>query len=98
MELVKVSDRKYVGASNDKSTRFTLSYQDRGVYGWGKVWSLHTIYGNELDEFVAEFCVKDDGHKVYMECEQQKIWTSIEEIKKCAEEIANNILVAYGIE
>ncbi len=98
MKLVKVSDRKYVGASNDKSIRFTLSYQDRGVYGWGKAWNLSAIYGNELKEFVAEFCVKDDGHGVYKECEQHKIWTSIKEIEKCAEDIANNILEAYGLE
>lgn len=97
MQLYKISDRKYVGSSKDNSIKFTLTYQDREVYGWGKVWNLSAIYGNELKEFVAEFCVKDDGHCVYKECEQHKIWTSMAEIWQSAEEIAERILRAYGI-
>ena len=97
MQLVKVSDRKYVGSSADKSIKFTLSYQDRGIYGSGKVWNLTTIYGNELKDFVAEFCVRDDGHGVYKECEQHKIWTSMADIKHAAETIAEDILRTYGL-
>ena len=100
MQLVKISDRKYVGASKDRSVRFTLSYQDRGVYGRGKTWNLSAIYGNDnpLKEFVAEFCVKDDWNGVYKECEQSKIWTNMAEIQRAAETIAENILRAYGLE
>lgn len=98
MKLTKVSDKKYVGSSKDGSIKFTLSYQDLGVYGWGKTWNLSAIYGNTEKDFVAEFCVKDDGHKVYMECEQHKIWDNMADIKQAAEKIAGDILNAYGIE
>ena len=58
------SDNKYLARSIDKGLVFRLNYQDLGVYGSGKCYTLQVRKQSDV-EFTSlgyTFVIKDDGY------------------------------------
>ena len=62
--LNKVNERFYSHFDKNTKMLFTLKYDDRGVYGFGKAWYLSVTYDG-AKQTMATFSIKDDGHNTY---------------------------------
>lgn len=82
--LNKVNERFYSYFDNNTKMLFTLKYDNRGIYGFGKAWYLSVTYDG-AKQTMATFSVKDDGHKTYKEDYLGILWqdhAAIEEADK----------------
>lgn len=71
--LTKVNENFYSYFDKDTKMLFTLKHGDRGVYGIGKAFYLTVTYDG-VNQTIATFSTKDDGHKRYKEDYLGRLW------------------------
>lgn len=82
--LKKISDMCY-SYIHPKAT-FTLQRGSVGMLGWGECWRL--VMTNTTETMLACFVTHDDGHNVFKECHEQKLWTESEAVAAADKMIA----------
>ena len=93
MKHLKMINHKFYSHFDPYSKMlFTMKYGDRGVYGSGKAWYLSVTYGSEK-QTIATFCVRDDGHRVFIEDYGARLWREDEALKS-ADDMVDRMLNA----